>query len=155
MPHTTDRAALPVQHEFGSSPDVLLLLDACHLEHTGLIAKGTPTTDAMQLVRDLGQVGCYEAHVRATGTLYECPTWCEATDHARRGLWDSTSGSNGPNHTTAASEVGGVGTVDVCQLGAGPVTLYLYADGELTAAEARAAAAALLNAAAALDRITT
>lgn len=148
MPNRIDD--LPVYYQLGGHnppADVRALLDGCHLQESGLVDRAADLPEVLRLVADLGQDGCYEQHVRATGAVYECPPWCVASDHARRGLYDPQGGA--PDHV--AFDGGGV-TVGACD--GDPVQLHCEGADGLTAVGARRLAAALLDAADVLDRIS-
>jgi hypothetical protein len=147
MPNATHD--LPVYFQLGGHnppPDVRALLDGCHLQEHGLIDTTADLGEVLRLVADLGQGGCYEAHVRATGVEYRCPDWCVSPDHARRGLYDPQGGA--PDHVAYDSAVG----VYVGACDGDPIQLDVSVEGALDAAQARRLAAALLDAADVLDQ---
>lgn len=112
------RDTLPVYPWIGAAhdgPSWAAMRDLMHLVESGLLDRrfsvqelpdGTvipqPSQDAfaegVALLEETGQLGVYERHVRATGTVYECPEWCQAVDHPRVGIFDSTAMDCGPNH---------------------------------------------------------
>lgn len=148
---TGDRDTLPVYLGPFVSAEDRRASDAMQLVAEGLIAPSDALMNYEHLVDDLHLHGAHEAAVRATGTVYACPDWCDATDHARVGLHD---GLVAPGHHTARAEVAGlrVGVAQEDHPGA-VASVLLGGDVDLTAAQARQVAAALLNAADALDGI--
>lgn len=146
-----DRADLPVWLGLFDSPADRRAADVLQLARDGLLDPASAPLDVLEhLVDDLGLGGAHEAAVRASGVLYRCPPWCEADDHARVGIHDHDLP---PAHWTARTEVAGV-RVDVgADTGTPVVRLLAHREPDLTASDARRLAAALLNAADALDGI--
>lgn len=173
LPENDDeaRAVLPVYLPGRRRGDIAAWLEYFWLEERGLLPAGAdgwdgPPADAPALLERFGLAGLYEAQVRATGTFYRCPSWCES-DHPRAGVWDRIYGEppfhaafrwSWDNRDRCDSGPGSVEelSVDVEQTecdDAAATGITVYGNGVLTGGEARVMAAALLNAADVLDAI--
>lgn len=161
MPETPtpspDRHALPIAWE--STPGDPFV-DVDFLVCDGLLSRDVdymsqPREALERLLDELGQRGCYETHVRANGMVYQCPSWCVG-DHPRAEICEDED--NPPVHIATLTPVhlaaGQVVDVDVYaaeehpQIAVGTQLALTNAD------DARALAAALLNAADVLDAVT-
>jgi hypothetical protein len=152
------RATLPVVSGHTHLDAVTLAaLDRSFLDRQGIAPwdDSVPWSESAAWVKAHGYAGVWERHVRAHGQVYECPGWCQAVDHPRQGIIHA---GDGPIHAACEVEVGAGRSAVVVLLAADDAALApalrVYAeDGQLSTGEARQLAAALLNAADALDAI--
>ena len=116
--------------------------------------------EQLQTILDqTGQRGAYQAHIRANGVVRVCPDWCE-DDHPRAAIYDPDGMEEGVVYHTRT--LWGMSNRDDerdthafirCELWQGkgydgtPPNLFVEAEGQMTAAQVRQFAAALLNAA--------
>lgn len=167
-PTSLDRAVLPVVWEIGDdSPRWQAYRDLDHIGQENLASIGLdPNADPLVLT-DLahlpqtfaaldaaGKRGCADADARATGHVYACPAWCIA-DHPREGIAEADA--LGPVHAAGPGwEVPTTGRtpvyVDVEAFPGEPARVRV-GDEDLTAAQARALACALVEAARLLDQV--
>lgn len=84
------------------------IMDRRFLEDSGAIEPdpSVPLEESAALVASHGLTGAYARHVRATGAIYVCPSWCVSDDHARVGIMDQEHGEL-PIHEASAWSWGG------------------------------------------------